>query len=259
MTSQRILVKIGGSTLGQEDTTLQDLVWLQQQGHQPIVVHGGGKVITEWLERIQLPTRFVHGLRVTDEDSIDVVVAVLAGVVNKRLVRDLNALGGRAVGVSGVDGGLLRAKQKDPSLGLVGEIVSVDTACVEVLLDGGFLPVIAPIGQLTEGGSVMGSLVNINADTVAARIGAAMGVSQCIFLTDVPGVIGSDGDVVSRLTRGEARELMASGVIAGGMIPKVESCLRALAGVTEAHIADGRRPHALRDSAAGTSAGTRIS
>lgn len=258
MTSQRILVKIGGSTLGQEDTTLQDLVWLQQQGHQPIVVHGGGKVITEWLERIRVPTRFVNGLRVTDEDSIDVVVAVLAGVVNKRLVGDLNALGGRAVGVSGVDGGLLRAKQKDPSLGLVGEIVSVDTACVEVLLEGGFLPVIAPIGRLTEEGSGMGRLVNINADTAAARIGAAMGVSQCIFLTDVPGVLGSDGNVVPRLTRGEVRELMSSGVIAGGMIPKVEACLQALEGVPSSLIADGRSANALRGVVSGGSQGTRI-
>ena len=258
MTSQRILVKIGGSTLGQEDTTLQDLVWLQRQGHQPIVVHGGGKVITEWLERIQVPTRFVQGLRVTDEDSIDVVVAVLAGVVNKRLVGALNALGGRAVGVSGVDGGMLRAKEKDSSLGLVGEIVYVDTRYVEVLLDGGFLPVIAPIGQLTEGESAMGDLVNINADTAAARIGAALGACQCIFLTDVPGVLGSDGNVAPRLTRDEARELMASGVIAGGMIPKVEACLQALEGVPSALITEGRSANALRGAVSGRAQGTRI-
>ena len=135
MTDKRIVVKIGGSTLGQHDTTLEDLVWLQREGVQVVVVHGGGKSITQWLERLGIPSRFVDGLRVTDAESLDVVVATLAGLVNKRLVASIGALGGRAVGLSGADGAVMRARTKDPALGMVGEPTNIDAQVIETLLD----------------------------------------------------------------------------------------------------------------------------
>ncbi len=256
--SQRILVKFGGSALGHQDTTIQDLAWLQQQGRQPIVVHGGGKVITQWLERMQMPTRFVRGLRVTDEASIDVVVGVLAGVVNKQLVAQLNAAGARAAGLSGADGVMLRAHVKDPDLGLVGEIARVDPAPVEALLQAGYLPVISPIGVLEEDGRATGTLLNINADTAAAEVGAALKADQFVFMTDVPGVLDGAGKLLPALTPQRVRELIASGVISGGMAPKVEACLRALRQAPSAAIVDGRQPHALRELLEGRPVGTTI-
>ena len=258
MSSKRILVKIGGSTLGQEDTTLADLVELQAKGHEPIVVHGGGKIITEWLERIQAPTRFVNGLRVTDETTIDVVVAVLAGIINKRLVAAINAAGGRAVGLTGADGGMIRARVTDPELGLVGEIVRVETGLLDALLREGVTPVIAPIGTLEEDGKPTTTLLNINADTVAAAIGAAMKADHFVFLTDVPGVLGADGAAHGHLSKRQVQDLVGSGVIAGGMVPKVEACLEALKGVSSSLILDGSQPHALRDAIGGAPLGTRI-
>lgn len=256
--NKRFLVKIGGSTLGQEDTTLEDLVWLQGQGYQPIVVHGGGKTITQWLEKMAVPTKFVGGLRVTDEQSIEVVVAVLAGVVNKGLVASINALGGRAVGLSGADGAMVKGRVKDPQLGLVGEVTAVDGGPVEAAVAKGYIPVISPIGVLEQGGKATATLLNINADTAAAAIGGAMGVETCIFLTDVPGVKGTDGAVLPQLTPGRVKELIAGGVISGGMIPKVEACLQALTYVRASLILDGRAAHALRRSLTGAAVGTRI-
>ncbi len=256
---ERILIKIGGNALGDGDTTFEDLVDLQNRGHSPVIVHGGGRTITEWLDRLDIETRFVDGVRVTDERSIDVVVGVLAGVVNKHLVGSINAAGGRAVGIAGTDGGVLRARIKDPALGLVGEIAHVDTTVPEAVLATRCMPVIAPIALLGDADSTDGTLLNVNADTAAAEIGVALKADRFVFLTDVPGVCDESGEPIRQLTTERARELIASGVIAGGMIPKVESCLRALEGVGEAHIADGRRPHALRDSAAGTPVGTMIS
>ncbi|MCH8190443.1 MAG: acetylglutamate kinase [Chloroflexi bacterium] len=257
MSKQRVLIKIGGNALGRDDTTVADLVSLQNRGYRPVVVHGGGKTITEWLERMDVPTRFVEGLRVTDAGSIDVVVAVLAGLMNKRIVAEINAAGGRAVGLCGADGGMLRARVKDPELGLVGAISSVDAALLETLLGDGYILVIAPIGVLDDSQGA-GTLLNINADSVAAEIGAAVGARQFVFLTDVPGVRGRDGEIVPELSAEEARGLIAEGVIAGGMIPKVEACLEAVQRVPLAVILDGRRPHALRDCMAGQQVGTRI-
>jgi len=250
-----MLIKIGGSTLGSEDTTLQDLAWLQAHGHEPIVVHGGGKVITQWLERMQVSTRFVNGLRVTDEQSIDVVVAVLAGVVNKQLVAQINAAGGKAVGLSGVDGAVLQAKVKDAALGLVGEVTKVNAAPIEALLKAGYIPVIAPIGIIEGKGA---TLLNINADTAAGAIGAAVKATTFVFLTDVPGVRDASGKVVSRLTSAQVRELIALGVIRDGMVPKAEACLAALKHVPSTVILDGRQPHALRALAEGKAVGTRV-
>lgn len=258
MSGHRLILKIGGSTLGQHDTTIEDVAGLQRQGYEPVIVHGGGKTITEWLKRQGIPSRFVNGLRVTDEDSIGVVVAVLAGLVNKQIVTAINALGGRAVGLSGADGNLLRARVMDPALGLVGEPTHVDPSVVDDLLAKGYLPVISPLGILEKDGAPTGVLLNINADTAAAEIGGALKAEQFIFFTDVPGVLGADGKVIPLLSRKEVPALVAAGVISGGMVPKIEACVRALRNVPSAVILDGRRAHALRDYLGGQALGTRI-
>ena len=240
-----LVVKIGGSTLGSHDTTLQDLVALQGRGWRPLVVHGGGALVSEWLKLHDTPTRFVRGLRVTDAASLRVVVAVLAGLVNKELVAALNALGGRAIGLSGADGALIRVSPLDPELGYVGQIERVDGDMLRRLLDERYLPVVAPLGLLWQDGGPRNQIMNINADTVAGEAALALGARWLVFLTDVPGIVGRDGHSLARLAPGEAAALVEEGVVSGGMIPKVEACLRAAAGGTRTAIIDGRQPHAL--------------
>ena len=246
-TRQIVVVKIGGSTLGTNDTTLADLVNLQRKGVRPVVVHGGGKVITEWLEKQGIRPKFVRGLRVTDDRTLDVVVAVLTGLVNKSLVLGINALGGNAVGLSGVDGGLLRATPHSPELGHVGRVTKVDPSPIVNLLKSGCIPVIAPVAMNAETGSSP-SMLNINADLAAGEIAAALGADRLLMLTDVPGVLDSSKRLIPRLTGRQAKGLMTSRIVAGGMIPKLEACLTALSTVANAHIVDGRRPHVLLDS-----------
>jgi acetylglutamate kinase len=240
-----LVVKIGGSTLGSHDTTLEDLAALQAQAWRPLVVHGGGAAISEWLNVHDTPTRFVRGLRVTDAASLRVVVAVLAGLINKELVAALNALGGRAIGLSGVDGALIRVSTLDPELGYVGQIEHVDGDMLTGLLDEGYLPVIAPLGLLWEDEGPRDQILNINADTVAGEVALALGARWLIFLTDVRGIAGGDGRSLGRISAEEAAALVEEGVVSGGMIPKVEACLRAAAGGTHTAIIDGRQPHAL--------------
>ncbi len=254
-----IVVKIGGSTLGSHDTTLEDLVALQSRGVQPIVVHGGGKTISEWMERQGVRPRFVRGLRVTDESSLDIVVAVLAGLVNKAIVASILALNGRAVGLSGVDGGMLRAKVMEPELGLVGSVMEVCPKPARAMMEAGFMPVIAPVAvRSPEAGSRGGLLLNVNADTAAGEVALALGAERLVFLTDVAGVMDSSRRVMPRLTPRQAVGLMSSGVVAGGMLPKIGACLRALDEVGSTHIVDGREPHALRDVLNGADLGTRV-
>ena len=240
-----LVVKIGGSTLGSHDTTLEDLVALQGQSWRPLVVHGGGAAISEWLKVHDTPTRFVRGLRVTDAASLRVVVAVLAGLINKELVVALNALGGRAIGLSGADGGLIRVSVLDPELGFVGQIERVDGDMLMGLLDEGYLPVIAPLGLLWQDERPRDQIMNINADTVAGEVALALGARWLVFLTDVPGIAGRDGRSLARLSPEEAAALVEEGVVSGGMIPKVEACLQAATGGTRTAIIDGRQPHAL--------------
>ena len=246
MSESRILVvKIGGSTLGSHDTTLEDLVALQGQGWRPLVVHGGGATISEWLKLHGAPTRFVRGLRVTDAASLRVVVAVLAGLINKELVAALNAIGGRAIGLSGADGALIRVSPLDPDLGYVGQIERVDGGRLRRLLDEGDLPVVAPLGLLWEDEGARNQIMNINADTVAGEVALALGARWLVFLTDVPGIAGRDGGSLPRLSAKDATALVEEGIVSGGMIPKVEACLRAATGGTRTAIIDGRQPHAL--------------
>lgn len=247
-----IVVKIGGSTLGSHDTTLADIAELHGRGESIVVVHGGGALISDWLQRLGVPTKFERGLRVTDAASLEVVVAVLAGLVNKQLVASLSALGVPAVGLSGADGRILSAEVQDESLGFVGEVTTVDASPVaRVLLVGG-VPVIAPLGI-----TASGQLLNINADTAAGAIAALLRPSRLVFMTDVEGV-KRDGKLVARLTAEEGRSLIASGVIEGGMIPKVEACINSVADGCRAAIVDGRQQGALVSLIDGAAACTEV-
>jgi acetylglutamate kinase len=254
--SEVIVVKIGGSTLGSRDTTLADVVELQQRGLKPVVVHGGGALISEWLERHNVPTRFERGLRVTDAASLEVVVAVLGGLVNKQIVASLTALGGRALGLSGADGSVLRARVLDERLGFVGEIQGVDTVLLTSLLTEGVIPVIAPIALQFEDERPVAQLLNINADTAAGAIAASLNASRLVFLTDVAGVRSGDGAIAPRIEAGAAAGLIGSGVIEGGMIPKVQACLAAARAGCESVIVDGREEHALLRAIDGRTTGT---
>ena len=251
-----LVAKIGGSTLGSHDTTLSDLVELQHQGVRPVVVHGGGPLINEWLTRHDIDTRFENGLRVTDEESLEVVVAVLGGLVNKRIVASLSALGARAVGMSGADAGMVQAKLRDEKLGFVGEVTAVDPRVIDGITRTGVIPVIAPIGLLYESDRATSQLLNINADSMAGAIAASLGARWLVFLTDVPGIQGEGGDTLSTLSVVEARRLVESGVIEGGMIPKVEACIGAVKAECSAVIADGRNEGALASVVSGDFVGT---
>jgi acetylglutamate kinase len=251
-----IVVKIGGSTLGSHDTTLEDLVALQREGKALVVVHGGGNVITEWLSRQGVTTRFEKGLRVTDRQTLQVVVAVLAGLVNKELVAAVQSLGGRAVGLSGIDGGLIEASVKDEELGYVGDIVNINPEPIEILLKGGYIPIVAPLGLEAKGEK--GEKLNVNGDTAAGEIAAAISAERLIFLTDVAGIMDGSGRLLPHLSPTEADSLITEGVVSGGMIPKVKACLCALSAVPTTQIVDGREGHALIETIAGKGSGTTI-
>jgi acetylglutamate kinase len=238
-----IVVKIGGSMLGNHDTTLEDLVELQKQGESLVVVHGGAKVTSEWLARLGIPTSFVNGLRVTDAETLKVVTAALGGLVNKELVVAIQALGGKAVSLSGCDGKLLWASIKSPELGYVGEIVAVDPTPLKLLLDAGYMPVVAPVSFGSVEGQTM--LLNINGDTAAGEIAAALAAEKLIFLTDVDGIHDGSGKVISRLNSAEAKDMLVSGAASGGMVPKIEASLRALTTTQVVRIIDGKISHAL--------------
>ena len=246
--SDILVAKIGGSTLGAHDTTLEDIVALQRRGVRPVVVHGGGPLISEWLKAHGVPSRFERGLRVTDARTLDVVVAVLAGLVNKRLVAALTAGGGRAVGLSGADGGLFKGRVLDGKLGYVGEVAEVDARLLLDLMEDGLVPVVAPIAVEWRGEAPTKQLLNINADTAAGAVAVALAARWLVFLTDVPGIRGEDGETVKALSSARATVLTEAGVIEGGMIPKVEACLQAAASGCRSVIADGRRLGALLEA-----------
>lgn len=253
-------MKLGGSTLGNHDTTLSDLVALQRRGILCVVVHGGANVVTKWLERLRMQTRFVKGLRVTDAETLKVVVAILAGLVNKQLVADIEGQGGKAVGLCGIDGGLIEAEVRDTDMGYVGEVARVNPEPVQAMLAAGYIPVVAPLSiEASRVPGENGFILNVNGDTVAAGLAAALGASKLVFLTDVAGVLDRSGELMNQITRQEAQELVASGVASGGMIPKIEACLSALPSVPMARIIDGKLPHALIREADGAMEGTTIS
>jgi acetylglutamate kinase len=247
-----LVIKLGGSTLEHQRSVLQDIIWLQALGAHPVLVHGGGPYINEWLNKLNMPTRFENGLRVTDAQTLDIVRMVLLGQVNSGLVLMASQIGGNAIGLSGTDGNMVRARIVDEKLGFVGEIESVDPTLVQTLIDQGYIPVVAPLGQ-----SQSGTCLNINADLVAAHLAGALNAEKLIFLSNVIGICRTDGSLISELTEAEALHLIEEGIISGGMIPKVTACLNALFAVPRVHIVDGREPHVLlrelfTDQGAGT-------
>jgi acetylglutamate kinase len=252
-----IVVKYGGHAMG--DARLgagfaHDIVLLKQIGIHPIVVHGGGPQIGQMLDRLKIQSSFVDGLRVTDQATVQVVEMVLSGSINKEIVALINAAGGLAIGLSGKDGELIRARKltrttRDPDshieqaldLGFVGEPIGINTRVLKLLENSDIIPVIAPIGT---GDS--GETFNINADTVAGAIAGALQAKRLLMLTDTAGVLDRDKSVMPEITVDEAREMIRSGTIYGGMIPKIETCLQAVEiGVEAAVILDGRQPHAI--------------
>jgi acetylglutamate kinase len=238
---QIVVVKVGGNAIEQaRDETLLDIVLLRYVGMQPVLVHGGGPEITAMSERLGLKAEFRNGLRITDDKTMEVVKMVLTGKVNPDIVGAIIRLGGQAVGMSGEDGPSIIAEPLSEGMGFVGRVTQINREPITALLGRGYIPVIASIGLGYDGHAY-----NINADTVAAEIAVALGAAKLILLTDVPGVLGVDGNVVAVLTREDARHRIDAGEVTGGMIPKLEACLRSLDAVPFAHIVDGRTPHAL--------------
>lgn len=235
-----LVVKLGGSTLEHQRGILQDIVWLRALGANIVLVHGGGPYINEWLNKLNLPARFENGLRVTDARTLDVVRMVLSGQVNQGLVLMTAQMGGRAVGLSGTDGNMVRARVADKRLGFVGEVETVDPTLVQTLMAQEYIPIIAPLGQGPDG-----VCLNINADLVASHLAGALNAEKLIFLSNVVGICRKDGSLISEMGELEARQLIEDGVITGGMIPKVSACLDALFAVPRVHIVDGREPHVL--------------
>ena len=247
-----LVIKYGGAAMeesGLKEQFAKDVLLLRLVGIRPVIVHGGGPQIGALMKRLGKEPEFVAGMRVTDEETVEIVEMVLVGKINKEIVGLINHHGGRAVGLSGKDANLIRARKRLhrdaggelTDIGLVGEVEKVDPEPIRLLEENGFIPVIAPVGV----GSA-GETYNINADLVAGDVAAALAAEKLIHLTDVQGIAGQDGKLVSTLTKREAERLIKGGVIEGGMLPKVESALRALAGgAQKAHIIDGRVAHAI--------------
>ncbi|MDQ0503512.1 acetylglutamate kinase [Xanthobacter agilis] len=264
-----IVVKYGGHAMGDEDLArhfARDIVLLEQAGVNPVVVHGGGPQIGAMLEKLGIKSEFAAGLRVTDKATVEIVEMVLAGSINKQIVGFINEAGGKAIGLCGKDGNMVRARKAtrtlvDPGskieqvvdLGFVGEPDTVDTMVLDQILGRDLVPVLAPVAAAVDGGTY-----NVNADTFAGAIAGALGAKRLLMLTDVPGVLDKNKQLIPRLTIAEAHALIADGTISGGMIPKVETCIYALEkGVEGVVILDGKVPHAvlvelLTDHGAGT-------
>jgi len=254
---QTIVVKFGGHAMGEAEYVASfaaDIALLDQVGARPVVVHGGGPQIGEMLAKLEIESNFVNGLRVTDEATISVVEMVLAGGINKALVAAIARAGGRAVGISGKDGGLIQARkllgkgrtegsaiEQAIDLGFVGEPEKINTDVLDALNAANLIPVVAPVGS-----DANGETYNINADTAAGAIAAALGATRMLMLTDVAGVLDKQGALITELTVSQAEALIRDGTVSGGMIPKVETCIDAVLGGAEAAvIMDGRAPHAL--------------
>jgi acetylglutamate kinase len=252
-----IVVKYGGHAMGNEQVArdfARDIVLLEQAGLNPVVVHGGGPQISEMLQRLGIKSEFAAGHRITDAASVEVVEMVLAGSINKQLVGFINAEGGRAVGLSGKDGRMLIAKKAtrtiyDPDsdiekvvdLGFVGEPDKVDTTVLDQIIRSDIIPVLAPVAASADGGTF-----NVNADTFAGAIAGALGATRLLLLTDVPGILDKDKNLIEEIDVEGIRRLIADGTITGGMIPKVETCIYALErGVEAVVIMDGKVPHAV--------------
>lgn len=246
-TGKYVVAKYGGNAMTDpqlKKSVMQDILLLQLVGVKVILVHGGGPEISAMLKKLSIESHFENGLRVTDDDTMEVVQMVLAGKVNKSLAADLSALGGKAVGLCGIDGGLIKVHQKNEKLGHVGEIDEINTKILDDLLDGGFIPVISSIGIDDDGNPY-----NINADTAAAKIAAALHAESMVVMSNINGVLRDKDDensLISQISLADEEELKKSGIIAGGMIPKVDCCTNAVKeGVKKVFIINGEIPHAI--------------
>ena len=251
-----LVIKFGGHAMSDKNTKLsfaKDIAFLQQVGTNPVVVHGGGPQIEKMLKKLNIESNFVDGLRVTDEDTVNVVEMVLSGAINKSIVTSIIDAGAKAVGISGKDGGLISAEKitsrKDPDsaiekyvdLGFVGKPKEIDITVLNSLISGNLIPVVAPLGLGKDG-----LTYNINADTVAGAISSSLNASRLLLLTDVPGVLDKNGNLLKELTKSEAKKLIKNGIITDGMIPKIETCIESVEnGAEAAVILDGRYPHAV--------------
>ncbi|MDO9173496.1 MAG: acetylglutamate kinase [Actinomycetota bacterium] len=242
-----VVIKYGGAAMTNptlREQVASDIVLMKLVGINPVIVHGGGPDITSYMERLNLPVEFFDGLRVTTDEAMEVVRMVLVGKVNPELVAAINHHGRLAVGVSGDDGNLVTAEQRDPQLGRVGEVTAIDTTIVDNLIEDGFVPVVATVASGEDGGSF-----NVNADHVASELAVALQADKIIFLTDVDGLyadFGNPDSLISALTPDEAEAMIAEDTLGGGMVPKVAACVSALrGGVGRAHILNGTVPHAL--------------
>jgi acetylglutamate kinase len=239
-----VVVKFGGNAMGDDAAMAEfarDVVLMRQVGVNPVVVHGGGPMINQMLDKLGIKSTFVRGKRVTDKATVEVVEMILSGLVNKRIVQAINDQGGRAVGISGKDDDLMVCVADDPELGFVGTPVEMNVQVLRDLYGAGIIPVVAPVAT----GVADNETFNVNGDTAAGAIAGALQADRLLLLTDVPGVKGADGQVVTQLTPEDVRQMMADGVISGGMIPKTETALLALEqGVRAVTILDGRIPNA---------------
>ncbi|KEJ88664.1 acetylglutamate kinase [Sulfitobacter donghicola] len=238
-----VVIKLGGHAMGSDEAMeefARDVVLMRQVGVNPVIVHGGGPMINKMLDRLNIESQFVNGKRVTDAATMEVVEMVLSGLVNARIVQAISEQGGRAVGVSGKDSGLIICEAEDPALGLVGKPTTVNPDLLLDLADKELIPVIAPLGM-----GMQGETFNINGDTAAGAIASALKADRLLLLTDVSGVKDADGEILTDLTATQIKELTAEGTIAGGMIPKTQTALDAInAGVRASVILDGRAPNA---------------
>jgi acetylglutamate kinase len=244
---KKVVIKYGGAAMTDaklREQVASDIVLMKLVGINPVIVHGGGPEITSYMERLNMKVEFFNGLRVTTDEAMELVRMVLVGKVNPELVSAINVHGRYAVGVSGDDGNLVTAKQRDPRLGRVGDVSAIDTTIIDKLIEDDFIPVVATVAAGEDGGSY-----NVNADSVASELAVALDADKVIFLTDVDGLYGDFEDpasLISALTPDEAEEMIVNDLLGGGMVPKVAACVAALrGGVRRAHILNGTVPHAL--------------
>ena len=251
-----LVIKYGGHAMTDKEMQISfasDIALLQQVGSKPVVVHGGGPQIEQMLKKLNIKTGFVDGLRVTDKNTVNIVEMVLSGAINKSIVAAILSAGAKAVGISGKDGGLIKAEKimsrRDPEsaiekvvdLGFVGKPSNIDNKVLDALMQGGLIPVVAPLGLGEDG-----QTYNINADTVAGAISSSLGARRMLMLTDVPGVLEKDGNLIKELSSKQAKNLIKKGIVTSGMIPKLETCIEAVENGTDAAvILDGRAPHAV--------------
>ncbi|MFL2665644.1 MAG: acetylglutamate kinase [Dehalococcoidia bacterium] len=253
-----IVIKIGGSTLGESDSSLSDIIQFSKESISPIIVHGGGKEINKWIAKQGIHPEFINGLRRTDKETRDVAASVLSGLINNNIVSEIQNLGGNATGLSGISNSLFECKLLSEELGYVGEIIKVNLEIIKTIIRSKSIPVIAPLGINIYSNKKDDNILNINADTAASFISNNMQSEKLIFLTDVEGVLDHNKRLISKMTKSQAIELLKSGIISGGMIPKIEACLKGIQNGGSAHIIDGRDSGALLQCIENKIIGTKI-